>query len=89
MAVDLDDTSSCPLGVRSESCGIGRSDLVVAMANLGRLGGACFTLCPRCAASDTPPRIGIGTAVRLVGQHCAHLGIDVDAMAALLEGEGQ
>ena len=86
MAVGLDDTSSCPLGMRCESCGIDRPDLAVATANLGRLGVACFTLCPRCADSDTPPRVGVGTAVRLVGQHCQHLGIDVDAMDTILKG---
>jgi hypothetical protein len=86
MAMNLDDTSRCPLGVRCESCGVERNDLVVATADLGRLGVACFTLCPRCAASSTPPRVAVSTAVRLVGQHCVHLGIDVDEMA-LTEAE--
>ena len=29
MAVDLDDISPCPLGVRCESCGVERDDLAV------------------------------------------------------------
>jgi hypothetical protein len=29
--------------------------------------------------------VSVSTAVRLVGQHCAHLGIDLDQMAAELE----
>jgi hypothetical protein len=49
-----------------------------------RLGVACLTLCPRCAASDTAPRIGVGTAVRLIAQLRGPLGITVDEMAAAL-----
>jgi hypothetical protein len=30
--------------------------------------------------------VAVATAVRLVGQHCAHLGIDLDEMAAAMKG---
>lgn len=86
--VDLDDTSRCPLGHRCEACGIEADDLAVRTAVLGPLGVACLTLCPRCAASDVAPPVAVGTAVRLVGQHCEHLGVTVDDMAAQL-GAGE
>jgi hypothetical protein len=80
-AIDLDDTSRCPLGVRCESCGVERDDLAVCTVALGRLGIACLTMCPRCANSDVIPPVSVGTAVRLTMQHCIHLGITVDDMA--------
>lgn len=84
--VDLDDVSNCPTGVRCESCGVESTDLAVTTADLGRLGIACLTLCTRCGSSDTVPPVSVGTAVRLVGQHAEHLGIDVDTMADILGG---
>ena len=87
MAVDLDDISSCPLGVRCESCGVERDDLAVCTAVFGRLGVACLTLCPRCAGSGVVPPVAVSTAVRLVGQHCGHLGSTVDEMGAAVEGD--
>jgi hypothetical protein len=33
------------------------------------------------------PPVSVGTAVRLVAQHCGHLGITVDEMAAALDGD--
>lgn len=83
--VDLDDTSNCPVGHRCESCGIESGDLAVETATSGRLGVMCLTLCRRCAAFDDVIPVSVSTAVRLVGQHCAHLGIDLDQMAAELE----
>lgn len=84
--VDLDDTSGCPRGVRCEACGVESDDLTVTTAALGPLGIACLTLCTRCADSDTAPPVSVGTAVRLVNQHCQHLGITVDDMAEALDG---
>jgi hypothetical protein len=84
-AVNLDDTSRCPRGHRCEACGAERDDLTVCTANLGGLGVACLTMCPRCANSDVIPPVSVSTAVRLTMQHCLHLGITVDEMAAVLE----
>lgn len=86
-AINLDDTSRCPRGHRCESCGVERDDLAVCTAALGPLGVACLTLCPRCAGSDVAPPVSVGTAVRLVGQHCVHLGITVDDMAEAMESD--
>lgn len=83
----LDDVSRCPLGVRCEACGSEGEDgegLAVATAAAGPLGVLCLTLCPRCAAAECAPPVAVATAVRLVGQHARHLGIDVDVMAAAL-----
>jgi hypothetical protein len=87
MAVNLDDTSRCPLGVRCECCGVERGDLRVCTTELDRIGVACLTMGPRCAGSDVAPPVSVGTAVRLVAQHCEHLGITVDEMAAALEDD--
>jgi hypothetical protein len=85
---NLDDTSRCPLGVRCESCGVERDDLDVKTVHLAQLGVACMTLCPRCAGSGVTPPVAVGTAVRLVMQHCIHLGIDADVMDSALRAEG-
>jgi hypothetical protein len=82
--VDLDRTDGCPVGVRCESCGTEQGPLEVETASAGRLGVICLTLCRRCAGSDVVPPVSVSTAIRLVGQHCAHLGIDVDVMAEVL-----
>lgn len=84
-AVDLDNTAGCPVGVRCESCGTEGGPLAVETASAARLGVMCLTLCLRCADSDVTPPVTVSTAARLVGQHCAHLGIDLDEMAAALE----
>jgi hypothetical protein len=83
--IDLDDTASCPLGVRCESCGTEGGPLAVETASAARLGVLCLTLCRRCSASTVAPPVSVSTAARLVGQHCAHLGIDLDEMAAAME----
>jgi hypothetical protein len=84
-AVELDDTSRCPLGHRCEPCGVEAAELAVLTVALDVLGVACLTLCPRCAGSGVVPPVSVGTAVRLVAQHCGHLGITVDETAEILE----
>jgi hypothetical protein len=85
-AVNLDDTSRCPVGHRCESCGTEAGPLAVETASAARLGVMCLTLCRRCADSDVTPPVAVATAARLVGQHGAHLGIDLDEMAAAMKG---
>jgi hypothetical protein len=75
-AVDVDDTSRCPLGVRCESCGTERDDLTIA-TSCTDLGALCLTACPTCAAAisrGTPLPVSVATAARLVAQHSRHLG---------------
>ena len=83
---NLDDVTACPLGHRCESCGREGASLAVETVRLSTLGVACLTLCRRCAAFDDVLPISVTTAVRLVGQHCAHLGIDLDEMVAAIDG---
>jgi hypothetical protein len=83
---DLDRTDNCPLGVRCEVDGSERADLVVETFHTP-LGVMCLTVCPDHAAPDTAPPIAKATAARLVNQHCQHLGINADRMAAFLESE--
>lgn len=87
--INLDDTSNCPVGVRCESCGTESGNLAVETATSGRLGVLCLTLCRRCAAFDDIIPVSVSTAVRLVGQHCGHLRITLDDMAAELEAGGR
>ena len=35
------------------------------------------------------PPVSVDTAIRLTMQHCLHLGITVDDMAAIREGDGR
>jgi hypothetical protein len=50
------------------------------------VGVLCLTVCRRCGDSDIAPPVAVGTAVRLVLQHCQHLGISADDMRDTLEG---
>jgi hypothetical protein len=67
----------------SEACGIESDDLEVRTSTT-LLDVLCLTLCARCAAADMAPPVAVSTAVRLVAQHCGHLGIDLDQMAAAI-----
>lgn len=82
--IDLHDTSNCPLGHRCESCGTAGEKLTVKTATTA-VGILCVTLCPTCAASSVAPPVGLLAAVRFVAQHCMHLGVEADQMAAEID----
>lgn len=82
--VGLDNTDDCPLGHRCECCGTACEKLTVTTATTSH-GVLCLTTCPRCARSTHTPPGAVSTAARLVGQHCQHLGITLDEMAAAME----
>jgi hypothetical protein len=82
--IDLDRTDRCPRGPRCEACGVETDDVAVETVDV-RLGVACMSLCERCAASDVVPPITVSTAARFVMQHCQHLNITADEMAAAME----
>lgn len=84
--LDVDDTTHCPIGVRCEVDGRERSDLIVATYRTP-LGVLCLTICPDHVAPEVSPPVSVGTANRLVIQHCLHLGCTVDDMSEALEGE--
>ncbi|SRR6266540_3181815 len=98
--IDLDDTIRCPILGHCEHCGRVVADLAV--ATLGTpLGVYCATLCDQCAEPElqttkgrtpggligTRPPMSWGEAASRVGEHCEHLGIDLDQMADALKAE--
>lgn len=84
--MDLYDASRCPVAERCESCGAG-AGLTVATAHTP-IGVLCVTLCGDCEdANKLPPIRAWSVAAERIGDHCVHLGIDLDQAAALLEAE--
>lgn len=81
---DLDDTGNCPTGARCERCGASEG-LSVRTAEIP-LGVLCLTLCPICVRARDLPHMKLPTIARLVADHAAHLGVDVDEMPAGTEG---
>jgi len=82
--VDLDDTTGCPVAAACEGCDTA-DDLAVATVGT-TFGVHCLTLCAECC--DRPlPGLPLLTALTRVGDHCAHLGIDLDMMAEAIDGE--
>lgn len=89
-ALNLDDTTNCPLGDRCAHCGT-TGGLVVATFD-APIGVLCRTICGTCAADDAPRNpfrfsLELNHVVRMVCDHCEHLGIDLDQMAAALDTE--
>jgi hypothetical protein len=82
---DLDDTSRCPVADRCATCST-EQDLAVATAAT-RVGVHCFTLCGGCADRGTLPSLGWFIAMAGALDHCEHLGIDLDEMAAAIAAE--
>jgi hypothetical protein len=87
--VDLDDTTNCPLWVLCGQCGATMWTARLAVATYETsIGVFCRTMCDRCVATSGP-RYGMALTevAYLVMDHCEHLGIDLDQMAAALEAE--
>ena len=82
-ALDLDDTTRCPVRSECDCCGA-RAELAVATAD-SPMGVLCLTLCEPCADECAVPLLPVGALARMVGAHCTHLGCDLDEMAAALE----
>lgn len=78
-AFDVFSTEHCPVGFRCESCGDAVENLVATTAETP-LGVLCLTVCQRCGDAHMAPPVAVGTAVKLVMQHCQHLGITADEM---------
>jgi hypothetical protein len=80
--VNIDDTSRCPHVDLCQTCGQ-RRDLALSTVQTP-LGVCCTTLCRQCTELGLLPRWSAAQAARWVGEHCEHLGIDLDDMAAEL-----
>ena len=83
-SVDLDDTTRCPLAHRCDRCG-GDATPLAAITATSALGVHCVTLCSVCRKRSALPKAPPTVVARMVGQHCTHLGIDLDQMAAAME----
>jgi hypothetical protein len=88
IAIDLDDTSRCPVAPLCEGCGRTDAGLRAAMVETNS-GVHCRTLCSYCLSSGRTPRIADRrTALALNIVHCQHLGIDYDDMMDELARQG-
>lgn len=83
--ISLDDTSNCPLNESCVYCGT-IQELVVATLE-SPVGVFCMTMCDECGERGRLPGFPVAHAVRASLEHCGHLGIDADEMAALMEAE--
>lgn len=83
--LDLDDTTNCPLDRRCATCDT-EDDLAVGTA-VTPLGVHCVTLCGSCAEKGDVRCGSWGAAMSGALDHCGHLGIDLDEMAAAMKAE--
>ena len=83
--LDVDDVTRCPLALLCGTSGCSDGGLEVAAVETA-VGVCCVTLCSGCVAARALPRFDSwAAAIGAVGEHCTHLGCDVDEMAAALE----
>ena len=83
--LDPDDTTGCPTLEYCEICG---SDWDVATATAGtRVGVFCLRTCVTCVEKPLPSLRSWLAASDRVAQHCGHLGITLDDMAAALNDD--
>jgi len=82
-AVDLDDTSRCPVATWCAACSR-IWNLYVVTADSGMSGVLCMTLCGECRTRPLPA-FGVLEAATRVAEHCEHLGIDLEQMSVLAE----
>ena len=84
----LGPSRRCPRAGRCEACGATRA-LEVATCQTP-IGVFCATVCWRCLRTGmAPPVRSWGQACERVGDHCQHLGLDLDQMADLLHPDAQ
>lgn len=82
--LDLGDTTNCDLDWCCATCSTEEdNDLVIGTATTP-VGVLCFTLCRPCADESFVPRIGFPAAAASVLDHCGHLDINLESMAAAL-----
>lgn len=87
MAIDLDDTTRCPLDDHCAICGTTASVDITATFDTS-LGVLCATLCEHCVETQQPmPSMALVNAARRVAAHCEHLGITLEEMAQARESD--
>ena len=82
MTVDLDNRDNCAEdnAERCETC-TSTTDLRTCTLDTP-VGVYCATVCGKCVDGGHLPRIPVAAAAHRVLDHCRHLGIDLDEMAA-------
>lgn len=96
--VDIDSVEGCPTGGACEVCGwtdgcvpppLDGCPIVVGRATCSTpVGVLCIVICNYCQARGEVPKLrSFADAIGRVCEHCVHLGIDVDQMAALIDAE--
>lgn len=83
--IDLDDTSACPRSGNCAQCG--SEDDIVTDTLETLLGVFCLRLCASCADGRIAPCPSAVAAIEKVLEHCEHLGITSEDMAAVIEYE--
>jgi hypothetical protein len=81
--IDLDRTDACEHAARCAGCGA--SDGLTVQTATTPVGVICLTLCPSCTDAGKLPRLGMAEAVNMSCEHCRHLGITADEMAAAMD----
>ncbi len=82
---DLYAVTECPMGDKCEKC---QSQLQLNLETVStQMGIFCLTLCDECCEFERLPKFFPVQVVERVLEHCVHLGIDADRMAALMEQE--
>jgi hypothetical protein len=82
---DLDDVSTCPVADACARC-LSTDGLTVVTGQTA-VGIFCCTLCDVCDQGRRLPVMNWTRAVAWSLEHCVHLGIDADQMAALMAAE--
>ncbi|MEA5366118.1 hypothetical protein VA596_41780 [Amycolatopsis sp., V23-08] len=82
---DLDDTTNCPIGRSCTGCDT-ETGLTVVTA-VTQVGILCVTICGLCAELGNLPGLACSAAAMQVLDHCGHLDIDLDEMAAAIAAE--
>lgn len=83
--VDLDDLTRCPLGDVCHHCGKTATLRLATYAT--PLGVFCATVCASCLIGNRIPALASTIVVHRVADHCDHLAITFDEMAAVLQSE--
>ena len=86
MTPDLDNVDNCPIGEVCEGCGTSHPLLVTTATTT--VGVHCVTVCRSCALQSSLPGSAAVAAVKRALDHCGHLGITADDMAAAMDYEG-
>ena len=87
MTPDLDNVDNCP---RAETCeGCGTSHPLIVTTATTPVGVHCVTVCRSCALQSSMPGSSAVAMVKRALDHCAHLRITADDMAAAMDYEGQ